>query len=379
MKMSSGRLNWIDNARGIAIILVVYRHVFEGLKNTSILSVAGNYQLLENLQITFFSFRMPLFFIITGVFIQRSIEKRIYSDWFKYKVSTILYPYFLWGSIQILIKIIFGSFVNSDVSWKSFSYLFYLPKEVDQFWYLLALFNISVLWITLKVKLKMSPLQGVALGFIMYILSAFISQQSIELGFVTDILHCFIYVALGDWISGSLRKGWLMNAIQSWKTFFIVLPLFVVSQYYFLQTNLDAFSISSNHLLTNVGSGIENIYKDFLYVEYFEPFKYLFIALLGCFFIFCFSYQLSKIKSNIFLSWFGKHSLYIYLLHVIVFAATRIFLMKVFHLTNVPLLMICCITAGLTGSIMIFKIVQHFKIGYIFSFEPVQQSNEKNA
>lgn len=75
MKMSSGRLNWIDNARGIAIILVVYRHVFEGLKNTAVLSVTGNYQILENLQITFFSFRMPLFFIITGVFIQRSIEK----------------------------------------------------------------------------------------------------------------------------------------------------------------------------------------------------------------------------------------------------------------------------------------------------------------
>ena len=34
--MKTSRLNWIDYARGIAIILICYRHVFEGSKEAGI-------------------------------------------------------------------------------------------------------------------------------------------------------------------------------------------------------------------------------------------------------------------------------------------------------------------------------------------------------
>src|SRR5690606_33386494 len=58
--LSRTRYPWVDYARGITIILVVYRHVFEGLGE----EVAEAYPALEYFNTFFFSFRMPLFFMI---------------------------------------------------------------------------------------------------------------------------------------------------------------------------------------------------------------------------------------------------------------------------------------------------------------------------
>ena len=67
VKHNANRYNWIDYARGIAIILVVYRHSFEGIKRAGFST--ANYHFLEYANIIFFSFRMPLFFIVSGIFI----------------------------------------------------------------------------------------------------------------------------------------------------------------------------------------------------------------------------------------------------------------------------------------------------------------------
>ena len=54
--MKPKRVNWIDYARGIAIILVVYRHAFEGLKESGI--PVGKYFFLEYANIFLFSFKI---------------------------------------------------------------------------------------------------------------------------------------------------------------------------------------------------------------------------------------------------------------------------------------------------------------------------------
>jgi fucose 4-O-acetylase-like acetyltransferase len=72
--MKSERLSWIVYARGIAISLVAYRHVFEGAKEAGI--GVQQYDFLEYFNILFYSFRMPLFFIISGIFISKNLKKR---------------------------------------------------------------------------------------------------------------------------------------------------------------------------------------------------------------------------------------------------------------------------------------------------------------
>ena len=84
------RQTWIDYARGIAIILVLYRHVFEGIKNSGLPVLS--YAALEHANILFFSFRMPLFFIVSGIFVAGSLFKRGLGKFVETKARTILYP-----------------------------------------------------------------------------------------------------------------------------------------------------------------------------------------------------------------------------------------------------------------------------------------------
>jgi fucose 4-O-acetylase-like acetyltransferase len=65
------RLFWVDYAKGIAIILVVYRHILIGIERSGIeVSVW-----LRNANEMVYSFRMPLFFILSGIFISRTISR----------------------------------------------------------------------------------------------------------------------------------------------------------------------------------------------------------------------------------------------------------------------------------------------------------------
>jgi fucose 4-O-acetylase-like acetyltransferase len=174
-KTGSNRYDWVDYAKGIAIFLVVYRHVFEGLKRSGLNS--EDYIGFEYANIMFFSFRMPLFFIVSGMFLTSSLVKRGLSSFLTQKVKTILYPYFLWGIFQISFQIIFSAYVNSDRTPEHYTYLLYSPRRVDQFWYLYALFNVTMLYAVTRTFFKFKPLVQLIIGTVMYYFSAYTEQQ----------------------------------------------------------------------------------------------------------------------------------------------------------------------------------------------------------
>jgi fucose 4-O-acetylase-like acetyltransferase len=355
------RLNWIDYARGIAIILVVYRHVFEGLKSTKLLKDVGvnieSYLYLEQANIFFFSFRMPLFFAVSGVFIGASLAKRGFNSLVENKSRTILYPYFLWGFIQITIQILFSSFTNSKKMVTDYAYLFYQPREVEQFWYLLALFNVTIVFAFLKSKTKINSIQQVGLGLILFLVSVLFSQYKIEWGFVSDIFHYYIFLALGDALAHMILHGKLREFLSSWKAFFLLIIPFVISQYYFLTVNMDHRAISPKYL----------------YVEYYQPLMFLLIALTGCLFIITVASLLEKYNTARWLRYLGRHSLYIYVMHVIVFAAVRILLMYVFKIYEVHFLMLACITGGVLIPVLVYNIAKKLGWYYLFSLEPTRK------
>lgn len=359
------RLNWIDYARGIAIILVVYRHLFEGLKRTPALKSAGvnveSYLFLEQANIFFFSFRMPLFFIVSGVFIGASLAKRGWGALVENKARTILYPYFLWGIIQIGIQILFAAFINSQKSAADFLYLLYSPREVEQFWYLYALFNTTIIFAFLKEKAKLKSIHQLFLGLTLFIASDLCSQYNIDLYFVSDILHYYIFLAIGDELSHLIIMGGLRKFFSSTKAFFILILPFVAAQYYFLVINIAHKQLSPKYL----------------YVEYYQPLMYLVVALVGCAFIITVSSLLEKYNVVRWLRVLGKHSLYIYVMHVIVFAAARVVLTRFFHLYNVYLLMILCIAAGVIIPVLFYRISEKLGMWYLFTLEKPQLKNNK--
>lgn len=342
------RQSWVDFARGVAIILVVYRHAFIGIKNTGI--PTDDYLFLEYFNIIFFSFRMPLFFIVSGIFLSASLKKRGFARYVDVKARTILYPYFLWGILQITLQIIFYKYANSTRSIQDYLYLFYQPRKIEQFWYLLALFNVSVLYVILKYILKLRISWLILIGVFMYYLSAYCHQNSIEIGFLFDVCSFFIYIIMGDLLHNIMTDEKNIRMFQSWFVVPVLLVPFLVAQIYFLNQNLANSNISG-----------------YRYVEYYQPTVFFIIAIIGCAFVVGICFLLQRLKGPKWLRVLGKHSLYIYVAHVICFATARAILINFFHITNVPFLLFIGIVSGLSIPVILYRFSVRLNLDWIFA------------
>jgi len=87
------RVQWIDYAKGIGIFLVVFGHTLRGLVNSSILDTST---IIVSIDQWIYSFHMPLFFYLSGLFIERSASKPL-RDFFVSKFKVIAYPYLAEG------------------------------------------------------------------------------------------------------------------------------------------------------------------------------------------------------------------------------------------------------------------------------------------
>jgi len=161
---TKSRLAWVDYAKGIALILVAYRHILIGFERAGL----PIHIVLLKANEMFFSFRMPLFFILSGIFISKSLEKRGWLNLIKTKWQTLLYPYIIWCVIQITFQILFSKYTNSDRTLHDYTYILTNPDALDQMWYLFALFNVSTLYIILKSLLKIPSFIQLAVGIIFY-------------------------------------------------------------------------------------------------------------------------------------------------------------------------------------------------------------------
>lgn len=352
------RQTWIDYARGIAIILVLYRHVFEGIKNAGI--SVEDYLPIEHANILFFSFRMPLFFIVSGVFVMGSLKKRGFSDFVISKIKVILYPYFLWGTLQITLQLILSNYVNADRTLESYTYLFYMPRAVDQFWYLYALFNVTIIYVLVYKTVKLKPIHNIFIGCILFYLSIMAYQAKINIGFLGDILHYYVFFAIGDTLSNFIRSKDNIKYFESGKLLLLALIPFIATQYYFLNENL---------LYSKM---------NYEFVEYYQPVIFLLIALTGCSFVILLSFFFQKVKAIPWLHILGRHSLYIYVAHVMVLASVRIILTRVFGIYNVPILLLSGIFMGLIVPVFLYKLAVKFNFSWIFTLERekvIQQYN----
>jgi fucose 4-O-acetylase-like acetyltransferase len=349
--IKGNRLAWIDYARGIAIILVLYRHIFEGISRSGV--EAAKYSWLEHANIIFYSFRMPLFFILSGVFIGKSLAKRGVKNLIVNKASILLYPYLLWSVIQITLQMALGGYVNANRSWIDYMYVLFYPRMIDQFWYLYALFNVTVIYILTREKLHFKVWHQLIIGFILYLFSSYSSVHHMDLGFIYDICHFYMFFAIGELIADKILDSTKYPTYSSWTLFICLLPFFAIGQYYFLDTNLNM--------------------KDNLFVEEHQPLLFAMIALVGCAFMINISFILQRYDSFKLLRVAGFHSLYIYVSHVLVASAVRMVLVKVFGLTWLPALLVICLCFAVVIPILLYKFAMRIGAWWLYSLErPVQ-------
>jgi len=139
------RINYIDIARAIAIILIVFGH--------TIVHNGNSYWLYKCI----YSFHVILFFIISGMVYT---EKNNKLRFIKNKFLTIMIPYFIFAIAFLVPYFMFGGDVNSAINSEGKFNLIDLIKEIiygvgingalkqnTSLWFLPALFSTEVLYL----------------------------------------------------------------------------------------------------------------------------------------------------------------------------------------------------------------------------------------
>ena len=323
--LKKNRIAWIDYLRGIAIILVVYRHALTGIERSGI--SIPSYLMTANM--IFYSFRIPLFFIVSGLFISKSLQKRTIKQIVISKFDIILYPYLIWSFIQITLQLILSSYTNTGRTLIDYTYILYQPRSIDQFWYLPALFNVSILYIFFKTKLKLNKFWQLILGIILFFISRYFRNISI----ISDWMEFYLYFALGDMFSNFFFKEKIQTLFRQNYFLSIIIPLFIVTQIFYLSQD-------------------EFYYRDKLAGQT----EFILISVIGCICMFAFAFWLQHKKILVFLRIVGFHSLFIYVLHVLASALIRLVFTKAFGIYDPTILLLSGIIFGVILPIIFYNL-----------------------
>jgi fucose 4-O-acetylase-like acetyltransferase len=339
--LEKNRYPWVDYLKGIAILLVVYRHVLIGIERSQVEVPV----VLADANMIFYSFRMPLFFILSGLFINSSIAKRTLKKLAWLKFETLLYPYLVWAFIQVSLQIALSGITNSNRTLEDYSFILYQPRNLDQFWYLPALFNTTMIYLLLKTKLRVSVWAQLVLGIGLYFLSFYYQKVSM----ISDWMEFYIFFAIGDALSRLFFHETTQKVLKSYWTLLLVIPLFILTQMHYLR----------NDVVQNGVLPLDNSHTSRLYYldKIAEQADFLWVALVGCLCMFVLAFRMQSWKILPFLRVLGYHSLQIYVMHVIFTAAVRLALIIFFGVDSAIFLLITGIVTGLILPIIIYNLL----------------------
>jgi fucose 4-O-acetylase-like acetyltransferase len=189
---AAGRDTWVDYAKAIGIVLVVYGHVARGVHNAGIPMDQELYRLVDSV---LYSYHMPLFFFLSGLFFFHSLKRRGPAALAANKVDTILYPYILWSLIQGLTEVWLSRYTNGQTT---LTEVFSLWDPRAQFWFLYALFLVLLTAILVYRR----DTQPVLVGVLTIAALAYVFQAQIPSALHSDyVVKNFGFFALGVWFN----------------------------------------------------------------------------------------------------------------------------------------------------------------------------------
>jgi len=283
---SGTRSNIVDIVKGIAIILVVFAHTAQGMVHRGWWDSPG-----ASFSRTFiYSFHMPAFFFVAGLFVTGSIAKRGDKHFTIDKLKTILYPYVLFAVISAAIEPLIGRFKSgtSPFHWKIF--LLNLA-DGEASWFLFVLFFCLML-----------ALVAVRVPMWLRLLGAALVGMTLPLGppLISEVPREFCFLAAGMWVSTRIHRLERAGAAGA-ALGFILLTVFQVM------------------VISIYGASV------------LGRWTYIVPGLTGTAGLFLLAKLLDELRFGDGLAWVGRASLAVFLLHAFAQGATREVLLSVFH------------------------------------------------
>lgn len=329
----SGRIEWIDYAKGLAIIFVVYGHVLIGIYNSkfNINSTLYIYTIKF-----IYSFHMPVFFFLSGIFAIKSCSVKFPIFLIK-KCKTIVYPYLVWSLIQGCIYALMSPFTNFkfDIGDLPTTIAF---NPLMQFWFLYVLFFLQIFFFAInRFCGKYSYYILSATALIIYLLSGYV-----KINIVSKICQFFVFYVLGAILGREFNFQNYLN-LNKFKILFFSILLLI----------LELILVDLNGRIDYIGN----------------PLKSLFLACMGITLIISLSIYISKKPTMEFISYIGKRSLPIYLIHILVIVGFRIIISKFFGINDIIIHLIIGMLSGIFLPIIIYDFLANkIKFSYLLFY-----------
>lgn len=328
----NSRTDWVDYAKALGIILVVYGHVARGLFNAGIEIPEHLYRLVDSI---IYSFHMPLFFFLSGLFFYQSFSRRGSIGLTLNKVDTIIYPYLIWSILQGTVEYLLSSYTNGNVELTT---VFSLWEPRAQFWFLLALFFVFVASIMIfRFLSEKHALLVFGLSCILYLNRMYLPDIKI----ISFISNNLVYFSLGI----VFTKHHLSETLSSNKALLLTMAIFLLSQYFF-------------------HSHLGKFYTD-------KGYESLLLAFISIAFFVSLSVAIAKKKNNI-LQYIGASSMAIYLMHILAGSGIRVILSKFLSVESVSVHIVVGCIAGILLPLLALKVINALKISFAFS-APISQ------
>ena len=157
------RLDYLDYAKGIGILLVILAHIY-----------AWNPDINREIVVVWiYSFHMPLFFIVSGMLIKfKNYDKP--KEFIISKVKHILFPYILFSLMNALLKIVLYGFNLNILIWDIINTFTLVGVDM---WFLQDLFLAEVIFILMKKYIKNEYFRMVVITML-FVLSLFITKDN---------------------------------------------------------------------------------------------------------------------------------------------------------------------------------------------------------
>jgi uncharacterized membrane protein YcfT len=317
-----GRIDWVDYAKGICIVMVVMMHSVLGVE-----LAAGRTGFMHLLVAFAKPFRMPDFFLISGLFLSLVIDR----DWRTYldrKVVHFVYFYVLWVTIQFGFKA--PSFA-AETSWGHAGFM-YLESFIEPFGTLWFIYLLPVFFVVTKATRRMPQLA--IWGF-----AAFLEMMHVATGWTVIDEFCARFV-------------------------------YFYSGYLFARYVFDLSDRARAHpALALAGLAVWALINGGLVMSGFSewPLISLMLGLSGACAIVIIGTLLARARWLNFLRFCGEHSIVIYLAFFLPMAATRTLMLREGPIRDIGTISLVVTIAGVAGALMLWRIA--LKAGANFLFE----------